>query len=132
MDPGATKRIQKELITLSKDLPEFCTAQLTDEKDISVWSATIEGPKETPYSGGTFHMKVEFPADYPFKPPKITFITPVYHPNIGDDGEICMDILQDQWTPALTTCKVLISICSLLAEANCFDSLRPDIAHIYN
>lgn len=71
------------------------------------------------------------PTDYPFKPPKVAFQTKVYHPNVNSQGSICLDILKDQWSPALTISKVLLSISSLLTDANPDDPLVPEIAHIY-
>lgn len=60
---------------------------------------------DSPYSGGVFFLAIHFPTDYPFKPPKVTFTTRIYHPNINSNGSICLDILRDQWSPALTISK---------------------------
>jgi len=86
------------------------------------------GPDESPYQGGVFFLNIHFPSDYPFKPPKIQFITRIYHCNINSNGSICLDILKDQWSPALTISKVLLSISSLLCDANPKDPLVPEIA----
>lgn len=75
-------------------------------------------PGFSPYSGGVFFLNIHFPSDYPFKPPKVNFTTKIYHPNINSQGAICLDILKDQWSPALTISKVLLSISSLLTDPN--------------
>ena len=127
----ALKRLQKELADLSKDPPANCSAGPSNDKELHHWLATIMGPEGSPYAGGLFQLNIQFPTDYPFKPPKISFITKVYHPNINANGSICLDILKDQWSPALTISKVLLSISSLLTDPNPDDPLVPDIAHIY-
>ena len=86
------------------------------------------GPKDSPYEGGVFFLSISFPPDYPFKPPKINFTTKIYHCNINQHGVICLDILRDQWSPALTLPKVLLSISSLLTDPNPKDPFVADIA----
>ncbi len=85
----------------------------------------------SPYEGGMFELSIVFPDDYPFKPPRIKFTTKVYHCNINAEGGICLDILKDQWSPALTISKVLLSISSLLCDCNPEDPLVGDIAREY-
>ena len=95
------------------------------------WSGYILGPDETPFQGGKFNINIIFPNDYPFLPPLITFETKIYHPNISRNGTICIDILKDKWSPALSLTKILLSISSLLAEPNGNDPLEIDIANMY-
>merc|ERR1712034_129381 len=113
----ASKRILKELKDLQKDPPTSCSAGPVGE-DMFHWQATIMGPQDSPYAGGVFLVTIHFPPDYPFKPPKVAFRTKVFHPNINSNGSICLDILKEQWSPALTISKVLLSICSLLTGPN--------------
>jgi len=119
-----------ELIDLGKDPPANCSAGPVGD-DMFHWQATIMGPDESPYAGGVFFLDIHFPADYPFKPPKVHFTTRIYHCNINSNGGICLDILKDQWSPALTLSKVLLSVCSLLTDPNPDDPLVPDIAQLY-
>ena len=126
----ALKRITKELKDFSKDPPANCSAGPV-KNDIFHWQATIMGPPDSPFQGGIFLLNINFPTDYPFKPPRVQFITPIYHPNINSNGSICLDILKDQWSPALTVSKVLLSICSLLCDPNPDDPLVLEIANIY-
>ena len=127
----AIRRIQKELQELIKDTPANCSAGPESDNDIFRWRATIIGPTETPYENGMFNLIISFPPDYPFKSPHITFETKVYHPNINENGVICLDILKTQWSPALSITKVLLSICSLLSDPNPDDPLVPEIANLY-
>ena len=97
----------------------------------SLGLATIIGPEGSVYHGGVFQLLIRFPLDYPFKPPKISFKTKIYHPNVNSNGGICLDVLKDQWSPALTITKVLLSISSLLTDPNPDDPLVPEIAALY-
>eukprot|EP00948_MAST-09A_sp_MAST-9A-sp1_P004303 g4303.t1 len=120
----ATRRIQKELKDICADPPTNCSAGPKGE-NLFEWQATLMGPADSPFAD------INFPPDYPFKPPKVKFQTRIYHPNINSSGGICLDILKDQWSPALTTSKVLLSICSLLTDPNPDDPLVPEIAKMY-
>jgi ubiquitin-conjugating enzyme E2 D/E len=126
----SSRRIQKEYQDIQKDAPENCSAGPRGD-NMYIWDAVIMGPTGTPYVGGIFKMEIHFPSDYPFKPPKCIFTTKIYHPNISPNGAICLDILKDQWSPALTVSKTLLSICSLLNEPNPKDPLVPEIADLY-
>ncbi|CAF1862171.1 unnamed protein product [Brassica oleracea var. botrytis] len=126
----ASRRINSELRDLQKDPPLSCSAGPVGD-DMYHWQATIMGPTDSPFTGGVFLVSIHFPPDYPFKPPKVSFRTKVYHPNVNSNGSICLDILKEQWSPALTISKVLLSISSLLTDPNPDDPLVPEIANIY-
>ncbi|KAG2443119.1 hypothetical protein HYH02_009532 [Chlamydomonas schloesseri] len=127
---SSAKRIQKELAEISLDPPCNCSAGPKGD-NLYEWVSTIVGPSGCPYSGGVFFLDITFPHDYPFKPPKIVFRTRIYHCNVNSQGQICLDILKDQWSPALTISKVLLSICSLLTDCNPKDPLVGSIAKQY-
>ena len=127
----ALRRLKRECKNLMKDPPSNCSGGPVNKDNMYTWLATIMGPAGTPYEGGIFILNIEFPPDYPFKQPKVTFQTKIYHPNIDIHGNICLDILKDKWSPALTISKVLLSICSLLQDPNPDDPLRSDVANLY-
>jgi ubiquitin-conjugating enzyme E2 D/E len=125
------KRLHQELKEIQENPVSNCSAGPVED-NLMHWKATIFGPEGTPYYGGVFYLDVKFSPEHPFKPPKIIFTTQIYHCNINRSGGICLDILKDQhWSPALTISKVLLSICSLLADANPKDPLVPEIADLY-
>ncbi|MFD8291098.1 ubiquitin-conjugating enzyme E2 [Streptomyces lavendulae] len=124
---AAKDRILKELKQVSASP---YAAHLTAD-DPFQWTATIKGCDNTPYQGGTFHVSIAFPADYPFKPPAIMFTTAVFHPNVAADGRVVLDILRDKWSPALTVEKALIAVEVLLAEARPYDPVNAEAAALY-
>lgn len=126
----SAKRIQKELAEITLDPPPNCSAGPKDD-NLYEWVSTILGPPGSVYQGGVFFLEIHFSPDYPFKPPKVTFKTRIYHCNINSQGVICLDILKDNWSPALTISKVLLSICSLLSDCNPQDPLVGSIATQY-
>lgn len=125
------RRINAELKEITNSQTDLYTGKPIGT-NIYKWRASIKGPKDSPYQNGRFHLFVEFPLNYPFKPPKISFITKIYHCNIDNEGGICLDILKESWSPALTISKVLLSIISLLDDPNPNDPLMLDIAKLYN
>ena len=107
------KRLKKELIEFYKNPPAGCSAGPVNDDNLLYWQANIMGPPDSPYQGGIFSFDIHFPTDYPFKPPCIILKTPIYHPNFRNNCKICccaMDILGNQWSPALTIGKTLISV----------------------
>jgi len=131
MSTSMARRIQRELDELKKDAPETISAG-PREGNLYVWDGMIIGSVATPYEGEMFKLLIQFPEGYPFCPPKVFFVTPIYHPNISKAGGICLDILKPaQWSPALTITKVLLSISSLLSDANPNDPLEAEIASQY-
>jgi len=120
---------------LNKELKEIQNEKMfeTDiiEDNIFNWESIIIGPEKTPYENGVFKLSITFNDTYPFKPPKVKFITRIYHPNINKYGSICLDILNKNWSPALTISKLLLSISSLLSDPNPDDPLDVKAAELY-
>lgn len=130
----ARKRLQVELSQIQRNLVSDDVVYVGPKSDDNIfnWEASIKGPIQTPYQGGNFVIEIKFPTDYPFKPPKVLFKTKVFHPNISKDGHICVDILDQAWSPALTIHTVLLSITSLLGSPNPTDPLSLEAAKLYN
>ena len=105
------------------------------EKDcLTHWTAVIIGPSDTPYSDGKFLVDILFSSEYPFTPPKVTFRTPIFHPNISTSGAICLDILKARsgtWSPLMTVPMLLLSVQSLLADPNPDDPLNLVASELY-
>ncbi|RGB37340.1 ubiquitin-conjugating enzyme/RWD-like protein [Rhizophagus diaphanus] len=124
------KRINVELRDIRRNpVPLFSACPIGN--NIFRWIATILGPSDSPYSGGVFFLDVHLPTDYPWKPPKINFTTRIYHPNVNSNGNIGLDNLNYQWSPALTISTILSSIYSLLTDPNLDFTFDPEIVHIY-
>jgi len=110
-------RIKKELRDCSKD-PDTSglKVELVDEANLLHWKGSIKGPVGTPYEGGLFKIDIQLPSDYPFVPPKMKYDTKIWHPNISSEsGAICLDILKNEWSPALTVRTALISLQALMS-----------------
>ncbi|CAA6667286.1 unnamed protein product [Spirodela intermedia] len=133
-------RMQKELKLLLSDPPPGVSLLPNSDDGCSTSSlsnieARIKGPEGTVYDKGIFHVRVQIPERYPFQPPNVTFVTPVYHPNIDNGGRICLDILnlppKGAWQPSLNISTVLTSIVILLSEPNPDDGLMCETSREY-
>ncbi|KAG7499368.1 Ubiquitin-conjugating enzyme E2 L3 [Solea senegalensis] len=128
---SATNRLRKELAEIHKcGQKNFCNIQV-DESNTLLWQALIV-PDCHPYDKGAFKIEIIFPTEYPFKPPKITFKTKIYHPNIDDKGQVCLPIISaDNWKPATKTSQVIQSLINLVNSPEPEHPLRADLAEEY-
>lgn len=124
-------RMNRELSLLEREPPPGISCWQKDN-DVTHLEAQIFGGEGTPYSGGVFKLEITIPDRYPFEPPKVQYVTPIYHPNIDTIGRICLDLLKmppaGNWKPSLNICTVLTSIQLLMAEPNPDDPLMADIS----
>ncbi|KAN0053211.1 hypothetical protein ACTA71_009660 [Dictyostelium dimigraforme] len=116
-DHSVSKRLQSELMNLMMG-PSPGISAFPDGDNIFNWIGTIQGAKDTVYEQMEFKMSLKFPTDYPYKPPTVKFETQCFHPNVDNNGNICLDILKDKWSPVYNVRSLLISIQSLLGEPN--------------
>lgn len=124
--------MKKEIKMLSES-PPFGISCWPSGDSIDRLEAIILGGEDTPYSGGVFKLEIQIPDRYPFEPPKVRFVTPIYHPNVDTGGRICLDTLKmppkGAWKPCLNISTVLTSVQLLMAEPNPEDPLMTDISN---
>ncbi|KAF6160187.1 hypothetical protein GIB67_016623 [Kingdonia uniflora] len=125
------KRLQSELMCLMMSGDPGISA-FPEEENIMSWKGTILGSTETVFEGMEYKLSLSFPTDYPFKPPKVKFETACFHPNVDAFGNICLDILQDQWSSAYDVRTILLSIQSLLGEPNISSPLNTQAAALWS
>mmetsp|Transcript_16253 Transcript_16253/g.32429 ORF Transcript_16253/g.32429 Transcript_16253/m.32429 type:complete len:148 (-) Transcript_16253:66-509(-) len=122
------KRLTKELADLQNDPLDFCTCGPIED-DLMHWSAMITGPDESPYVGGVFNLDIQFSAEYPFKAPRVRFVTRVYHPNVkSDTGELCADMITEHWSPTLNVRYIIETVRRFMVEPNVESPLEAEIA----
>ncbi|KAI2596841.1 ubiquitin conjugating enzyme E2 L3 [Homo sapiens] len=103
-----------------------------DEANLLTWQGLIV-PDNPPYDKGAFRIEINFPAEYPFKPPKITFKTKIYHPNIDEKGQVCLPVISaENWKPATKTDQVIQSLIALVNDPQPEHPLRADLAEEYS
>ncbi|GFT64972.1 ubiquitin-conjugating enzyme E2 N [Nephila pilipes] len=123
----STRRIMKETHRLLSD-PVPGISAVPDDSNPRYFHVLVAGPEGSPFEGGIFKLELFLPEEYPMSPPKVRFITKIYHPNIDKLGRICLDILKDNWSPALQIRTVLLSVQALLSAPNPDDPLANDVA----
>ncbi|KAF8519767.1 ubiquitin-conjugating enzyme/RWD-like protein [Hysterangium stoloniferum] len=101
------------------------------DDNLRYFDVAITGPDGSPFERGVFKLELFLPEEYPMSPPKVRFLTKIYHPNIDKLGRICLDILKDKWSPALQIRTVLLSVQALLSAPNPDDPLATDVAKHY-
>ncbi|CAH1789867.1 unnamed protein product [Owenia fusiformis] len=141
MAGSALKRLMAEYKQLTLNPPEGIIAGPVDEENFFEWEALITGPDETYFEGGVFPASLTFPPDYPLSPPKMKFTCDIFHPNIYNDGKVCISILHapgddpmgyessaERWSPVQSVEKILLSVVSMLAEPNDESAANVDAA----
>eukprot|EP00761_Pharyngomonas_kirbyi_P014236 gb/GECH01014266.1/.p1 GENE.gb/GECH01014266.1/~~gb/GECH01014266.1/.p1 ORF type:complete len:167 (+),score=41.81 gb/GECH01014266.1/:1-501(+) len=131
MSTRAELILKKQLTDLKKHPVDGFSAGLTDDSSLFEWDILIIGPPDTLYEGGFFKAKMTFPKDYPENPPELKFISDIWHPNVYQDGRVCISILHppgddeygyeqasERWSPIHTVETILISVISMLSDPN--------------
>jgi len=129
---AATRRLQKELQDIQKSGIKSFRDIHVDESNILIWQGLIV-PESAPYNKGAFRIEINFPAEYPFKPPKVVFKTKIYHPNIDGRGQVCLPIISaENWKPATKTDQVIQALVALVNDPEPEHPLRADLAEEYS
>ena len=110
-----SKRLQQELMSLMMCSDKGISA-FPDGDKLFEWIATVHGPADSVYEGLKYKLRLEFPAGYPYSAPTVRFVTPCFHPNVDQHGNICLDILKEKWSALYEVRTILLSIQSLLGK----------------
>ncbi|XP_004437425.1 PREDICTED: ubiquitin/ISG15-conjugating enzyme E2 L6 [Ceratotherium simum simum] len=127
---SASKRVAKELEDLQKNLPRYLQNLFSDAADILVWHALLL-PEKPPYNLKAFKLRIDFPEEYPFRPPTVKFTTKIYHPSVDYDGQVCLPIISNEnWKPSIKTCQVLEALSVLVNTPDLSQPLRVKLADL--
>lgn len=128
---AATRRLQKELLDIRKSGNKSFRDIQVDEANLLVWQGLLV-PENPPYNKGAFLIDIIFPAEYPFKPPKVSFRTKIYHPNVDEKGQVCLPIVAaENWKPATKTDQVIQALVNLVNDPEPEHPLRAALAEEY-
>eukprot|EP01127_Copromyxa_protea_P019733 TRINITY_DN6474_c0_g1_i1.p1 TRINITY_DN6474_c0_g1~~TRINITY_DN6474_c0_g1_i1.p1 ORF type:complete len:163 (-),score=25.17 TRINITY_DN6474_c0_g1_i1:25-492(-) len=127
----AQRRLVKDFKQVQLEGNTGFAAAPASEDNIFYWEALIFGPEDTPWEGGTFKLSLTFTEEYPQVPPKVAFMTKIFHPNVYANGKICLDILDNNWTPSYNVSTILVSIQSLLNDPNPKSPANAEAARLF-
>ena len=129
---NVVKRLRKEAEEADKGpLDKDVRILLRSANDVKKWDGVIRGPPGSPYEGHVFKLDINVGDEYPIQPPKIIFLTKIFHPNIHyETGEICLDVLKHDWTPAWSLSSALRAIASIMSEPNAESPLNCDAGNM--
>mmetsp|Transcript_3234 Transcript_3234/g.5684 ORF Transcript_3234/g.5684 Transcript_3234/m.5684 type:complete len:158 (+) Transcript_3234:283-756(+) len=131
MDSQVAKRLQTELMSLMMENVPGVSA-FPEEDNLNRWTGTISGTDNTVFEGLKYKLSLTFPSDYPFSAPTVRFETPIFHPNVDQNGTICLDILKDKWSATYTVKTILLSLQTLLNDPNNDSPLNSQAAAMWD
>ncbi|CAF1414645.1 unnamed protein product [Rotaria magnacalcarata] len=136
---GSALLLLKQLREFNRHPVEGISAGLIEESNPYAWNVILVGPPDTLYEGGFFKARLDFPKEYPIKPPKMKFISEIWHPNIEKNGDVCISILHEpgadqfgyeraseRWSPVQSVETILLSVVSMLSDPNCDSAANID------
>lgn len=129
---AAAKRLRKELQNLNLSKEQDPNIFLIPSRDnILSWTSLLRGPSDTPYADGIFQLSIACGSHYPLEPPTITFVTRVFHPNVHfRTGDVCLDILRKEWSPAWGLEAACRAILALLSDPDADSPLNCDAGNM--
>lgn len=140
----ALRTLMLEFKSLQEEPVEGFRVKIANEDNLFEWEVALFGPPRTLYEGGYFKAGMKFPPDYPYSPPSVKFLTKVWHPNVYENGDLCISILHppiddpqsgelpcERWNPTQNVRTILLSVISLLNEPNTYSPANVDASVMY-
>jgi len=130
MSTPCKRRLMRDFKRMQNDPPAGVSASPVAD-NVMTWNAVIIGPGDTPFEDGTFRLLMQFDEQYPNKPPQVKFTSRMFHPNVYASGELCLDILQNRWSPTYDVGAILTSVQSLLNDPNTSSPANVEASNLF-